>query len=214
MEISNLEIQQKALEFLSSGTTPRDDKFQFLKAIVKILDAEQLKTVKLWATKERRKIFEEVINPATTVITPSSGVILGPPTPWWCKWSLDKIRAFDCEHVHVTANYGYDKIKAGSVSVVDFYGNQVYFSKCYREPGSFNTHPLMINVNGFHRNSLDWNQKYVKDPDIVKTDLQKEFIGKLLITHAGQVDFDSLGLSSGDYLNDHSWFDLQDYFKT
>ncbi|CAL8131814.1 unnamed protein product [Orchesella dallaii] len=78
----------------------------------------------------------------------------GLPNGWWAKYQPTDILAIDCEHVHYRTLKGRERVKAGSVSVVDYRGEQIYYAEIKHERGSFLVNKCNMKVNGFNENSL------------------------------------------------------------
>jgi len=94
-------------------------------------------------------------------------------------------------------------LKAGSVSLCDYYGKQIYDALIYRKAGTFRENAF--SKNGFKKNSLDCPS--AQPIDVVKEDLRQILKGKLVIGCALSNDFESLDLAFGEYSQDA--FDLQ-----
>lgn len=152
-------------------------------------------------------VFQPAVPPPSVPVpsVPVAPVPVQPqPKPWWTYYKKSDILAFDCEHVHLKHLSGEKRIKAGSVSVVDFYGNRIYDAKVMWPIGSFIVNQYTIAKNGFHKDSLVYGTPIEK----VSKHLQELFIDKMVITCGGTTDYLSLNLKQADY----DGFDLHDYY--
>lgn len=128
--------------------------------------------------------------------------------PWWNRFDVKDIVAFDCEHV-IKLTEGlkkYEKTQAATVDIVSFEEKSLYSTKIYHPAGSFQVHRIWRDLTGFNSNSFASS----KFPTLygARETVRKLLKGKLVVTVGGDKDFASLGLDTWDF----ETFDLQDHF--
>ncbi|CAL8143024.1 unnamed protein product [Orchesella dallaii] len=193
------------------GQAEWKEKYAFMASMLGQLPESEVKTVQNLTSKTRkemkRKRYEAHVQSKRSRVesAPVESVPPGLPNGWWAKYQLTDILAFDCEHVHYRKLKGRERVKAGSVSVVDYKGDQIYYAEIKHERGSFLVNNYTRKVNGFNENSLVNG----KDLEVVMAEVGALFEGKLIITYGGGTDFDSLELFSGDF----DTYDIAEYFK-
>jgi len=121
------------------------------------------------------------------------------------EWKADDIFALDCEHVHLKALKGKQRIKAGTVAVCDTGLKEVLNTKVKQLPGTYLVNKHTKAINGFDDHSLEDG----RESEDVKRELEGRFLGKLVLTFDGATDFSSIGMYSGDY--DH--LDLAQFYR-
>lgn len=124
---------------------------------------------------------------------------------WFKKIPKKKFLALDVEKVALLNMSGVDRIKAATVSVVDFWGNICYSEKVYHRKGSFIVNKHTERVNGFRRDDFI-NGKPMKT---VTNELKELFKDKFIITVAAENDFRSLDIRCSEIQH----FDLQEAYR-
>lgn len=99
---------------------------------------------------------------------------------------------------------GDERIKAGTVSIVDAYGKELYFARIFQEKNTYIVNHFTRKLNGFTEDSLENGRPL----DEVKREVEELLTGKLVVTYAGSTDLLSLELNPGDF--DH--LDLSNFF--
>ncbi|CAG7727068.1 unnamed protein product [Allacma fusca] len=215
------------LNFMAAG--PENEKVAFIKSLFDTLYAHQLKvTENLVVKQKRRNAWELKSIPrklakgdgGSSVLKPTEkSAVLKPEdppeaaggeeeeveVPWWKEFKDNsKIVAIDCEHVHYAKLKGIDRIKAASVSIVDFAGEVLFEARIRHNPDDCIINKHTIKVNGITKASVRMGISMEEAKLKVSNILQD----KLVVHAAGSMDFRSLGLAIGDYYN----FDLQSFW--
>ncbi len=141
------------------------------------------------------------------------------PLFWFDKYNVKDIVAIDVECVQPFPNLpenadptGYIDFyaqKAVTVSIVDFYGNEIYSDRVKYGINTFEVNYALTKINGFKADS------FVNGTDfnIVKENVKKHLVGKLIIMWGFYKDLCSLRIDNEMKTLKLDIFDLQDIYR-
>lgn len=127
--------------------------------------------------------------------------------PWWELYDKKDIIAWDTEQVTKEVN-GQNKQHVATVDVVDYNKTNIYSKKIYHKAGSFKINTSTKFINGFKEDEFDDPTLPLPTEAEVKSDIQKMFKDKLVISMGGVSDYDAMGLEIADFNN----FELQSHW--
>jgi hypothetical protein len=165
-------------------------------------------------TKEVEVGVESTQATALPVYTPPQE-----PLFWFDKYDVKDIVAIDVEYVQPIPNLpenadpsGYIDFyahKAATVSIVDFYGNEIYSDRVKYGINTFEVNYALTKINGFKADS------FVNGTDfnIVKENVKKHLVGKLIIMWGFYEDLCSLRIDKEMKPLKLDIFDLQGIYR-